>query len=198
MLQCAAWVQKPGRDGPALETGGGMRRWLFLAVVIATVLILDQVTKRLVVGALDLGESITPIPALGDFFQLTRSENTGSAFGFLPQAGDIFLVIAVVVVAVMLAFYGRLPERARLTRLGVGLVCAGALGNALDRLEYGAVVDFIHYRIPGVISNVSNLADHAIVFGVIMIFIDSWRSDRNTRDEASDKPSEQTSEAKPQ
>jgi signal peptidase II len=55
------------------------------------------------------------------------------------------------------------------------------LGNALDRIQYGLVVDFIHYQIPGVISNVSNLADHAIVAGVLLFFVDSWRSDRKRR-----------------
>jgi signal peptidase II len=60
----------------------------------------------------------------------------------------------------------------------MGLICGGALGNVLDRLQHGFVVDFIHYQIPGVISNVSNLADHAIVLGVILIYVDSWLMDR--------------------
>src|SRR5690606_33933225 len=137
-----------------------------------------QISKRIVVDTLMLGESHQPIPALADFFQITRSQNSGAAFGFLAQAGDIFLVIAVVVTVALVLFYRRLPDNATLTRIGIGMVCGGALGNALDRIEYGAVVDFIHYTIPGVVSNVSNLADHAIVFGVIIIFIDSWRSDR--------------------
>ncbi len=155
-----------------------MRRWLFLVAVMGAVVAVDQVTKGWVIDSLRMGESRQPIPALSQFFQITRSENRGSAFGFLPQAGDIFLVIAVVVVTAMLVFYGRLPDHANLTRLAIGLICGGALGNAIDRLQHGAVVDFIHYQIPGVISNVSNLADHAIVLGVFPIFIDSWRGER--------------------
>lgn len=155
-----------------------IRHWLLLLAIIAAVLAADQFSKRLVVENLRLGESRQPIPALTPFFQITRSHNTGSAFGFLPQAGDLFLVIALVVVIAMFYFYPRLRERAILQRIGAGLICAGALGNAIDRIQYGLVIDFIHYQIPGVISNVSNIADHAIVLGVGFIFIDSWLKDR--------------------
>lgn len=157
-----------------------MRRWLLLFLIIAAVLVVDQISKRIVVDTLRLGESHQPIPAIADFFQITRSQNTGAAFGFLSQAGDIFLIVAVVVTFALLLYYSRLPANAALTRFGIGLVCGGALGNALDRIQYGAVVDFIHYQIPGVVSNVSNVADHAIVIGVIILFIDSWRSERST------------------
>src|SRR5262245_38851912 len=100
-----------------------MQRWLFLIAVIALVLILDQATKRLVISSLALGESHAPIPALHDVFQITRSENTGAAFGFLPRAGDIFLVIAVVVTTAMVYFYRRLPDGAWLSRFAFGLIC---------------------------------------------------------------------------
>lgn len=156
-----------------------MRKWLWLILIIGGVLAVDQVSKQAVIDTLLLGQSTQPIPALAPFFQFTRSANTGAAFGILPQAGDIFLVIAVVVVGAMLVLYPRTPPEAWLTRAGFGLVCGGALGNALDRLQHGEVIDFIHYQIPGVLSNVSNLADHAIVFGVIAIFIDSWRLERS-------------------
>jgi signal peptidase II len=163
---------------------GLRRKWLFLIGLIAVVLLADQITKRLVVDNIRVGESRQPIPALSQFFQITRSQNTGAAFGFLPQAGDLFLVIATVVVIAMFYFYPRIPDGVWLTRLATGLICGGALGNALDRLEYGHVVDFIHYQIPGLISNVSNLADHAIVFGVILIFVQSWRSERAAKQAA--------------
>jgi signal peptidase II len=154
-----------------------LRHWLRLLLIIAVVLVVDQVTKALIIENVAMGETVYLIPALAPYFQITRSENNGAAFGFLPQAGDLFLIIAVVIVIAMIIFYPRIPENATLTRIATGLVCGGALGNALDRIQHGAVVDFIHYQIPDVISNVSNLADHAIVIGVLMIFIESWRSD---------------------
>jgi signal peptidase II len=154
-----------------------MRRWLMLIVTIVLVLVIDQVSKRAIMDTMTLGESRQPIPALAPFFQITYTWNEGAAFGFLTSAGGLFLVIAFVVSAVMIWYYPRMPAEARASRVAVGFVIGGALGNALDRLNVGAVIDFIHYQIPGVISNVSNLADHAIVFGVIVIVIESWRLD---------------------
>jgi signal peptidase II len=152
-----------------------IRNWLLLIVTILIVLAVDQLTKGWIVQNIAPGDSRQPIAALSDFFQITHSANTGAAFGLFSQSGDLFLVIAVVVVGAMIYFYPRLPLDAGFTRVAIGLICGGALGNALDRLNYGHVVDFIHYQIPGVISNVSNLADHAIVLGVIIVLIDSWR-----------------------
>lgn len=157
------------------------RRWLYLLITLSLVIAADQFTKRLIVNDLRVGETRRLIPALSPFFQITRSQNTGAAFGFLPLAGDIFLVIALVIVLAMLFFYPRIAEEAWLTRIATGMICGGALGNVIDRLTYGYVVDFIHYQIPGLISNVSNLADHAIVLGVILIFIESWLSEQRLK-----------------
>jgi signal peptidase II len=158
-----------------------VRNWLIVLPIMGSVIVLDQITKHLVIDNLTLGESIQPIPALKAVFQITYTHNTGSAFGFLPQAGDLFLVIAVVIVLGMLYFYPRIPDGAWLTRIGTALVAGGALGNALDRIQHGPVIDFIHYQIPGVISNVSNVADHAIVLGVALIILDSWLSERREK-----------------
>lgn len=155
-----------------------MRRWNVLLVTTIGITIIDQVSKQLVINSLALGESINLIPALSPLFQITYSENTGAAFGLLPQAGPLFLLIGIVVVTAMFIFYHRVPEKALLTQFAMGLICGGALGNVINRLQYGAVIDFIHYQIPGVISNVSNLADHALVLGVILVFLSSWRSER--------------------
>lgn len=165
-----------------------MQKWLRLFGTAGVVLALDQTTKLTVINDLRLGETRQVIPALSPFFQVTRSHNTGSAFGFLPQAGDLFLIIAIVVVAAMVIFYPRVPPQARLVQFATGLICGGALGNALDRLAHGYVVDFIHYQIPGLISNVSNLADHALVLGVIVLFVDSWWSERHKNRRAADVP----------
>lgn len=155
-----------------------LRRWLRLLLIAGSVLIIDQVTKRLIVDDLALYESRSPIPFLSPVFQITRSHNTGASFGILPNAGDVFAIIAMVVVAVLIFLYPRIPDDKRLMWLATGLICGGALGNVIDRLAYGYVVDFIHYQIPGVISNVSNIADHAVVGGVILFFIASWREER--------------------
>lgn len=164
-----------------------MRKWTMLAVSLGLAAILDQIAKSWVLSNLDLYQSIQPIPALAPFFQLTRSSNTGAAFGILPMAGDVFLILALFIVAALLWYMRSLPAESRLAPLAVGLVIGGAVGNIIDRLRHGHVIDFIHYQIPNLISNVSNLADHAIVFGVMLIFAESLWRDRNRR-EAESRP----------
>ncbi|MBC8099444.1 MAG: signal peptidase II, partial [Armatimonadetes bacterium] len=156
-----------------MRLSDAVRLWLPLFALIGGVLAADQLSKAWIVGRLALGETRQPIPALAPYFQITYSANTGAAFGLLPGVGDIIMLIAVAVVLGMLYFYPRIPAQPPWTRLAIGLICGGALGNVLDRLQYGYVVDFIHYQIPGVVSNVSNLADHAIVLGVIVVIIEN-------------------------
>jgi len=158
-----------------------LRNWILLFAVTGLVLAADQISKNIVQRTMYLGQSIDII---NPFFAITYSENSGASFGFLPQAGDIFLILAIVIVTGIFIFYPRIPQKAALTRIGIALVCGGALGNAVDRLTQGAVIDFIHYEIPGVISNVSNLADHAIVIGVILILINSWRYEDKKKEAA--------------
>ena len=153
-------------------------RWITLVAVVAGVIGLDQLTKRWIVENVRLGELREPIAFLNDYFRITYSENTGFAFGMGQGAGNIIMLIAIGAVIGMLYYYPRIQPEAFLTRIGIGMVMGGAIGNVIDRLEYGFVVDFINYRIPSVISNVSNIADHAIVIGVFVILIDNWRLER--------------------
>ncbi len=154
-----------------------LRRWLRLIVIVGLVLLADQITKRLVVENLLVGETRRIVPFLSPFFQITLSHNTGASFGLLPNAGDLFAIVALIVVGVLVYMYPRIPDEKRLAWIATSLICAGALGNVLDRANYGYVVDFIHYQIPNLISNVSNIADHSIVLGVILFFISSWRDE---------------------
>ncbi|MEZ4668906.1 MAG: signal peptidase II [Anaerolineae bacterium] len=155
-----------------------LRRWLQLFLIVVLVLAADQITKRIVVDSMLVGEIRHPLPFLSPYFQITLSHNSGAAFGFLAQFGGVFLIVALVVVVVMVYMYPRIPDANWLARIASGFIMGGALGNVIDRFGYGYVVDFIHYQIPNVISNVSNLADHAIVLGVILFFIASWREEQ--------------------
>lgn len=167
-----------------------LRKWIVLVVVVLGLVALDQLTKLVVLDHLAMYETIQPVPALAPFFQITRTENLGAAFGFLPQAGDLFIVIAVVVTAVMAYFYPRAETWG--SRIAIGMICAGALGNALDRIQRGVVTDFIHYQIPGLISNVSNIADHAVVLGVLIILVETWLKDRQKDSAQTNTPDENT------
>jgi len=165
-----------------------VRRWLRLLIILSLVMAVYQITKRLIVDNMVLGETRRIVPFLSPLFQIVRSHNTGASFGLLPNAGNVFAVVAVIVAVVLTYMYPRIPDEKRLAWLATGLIVGGALGNVLDRLSYGYVVDFINYQIPGVISNVSNLADHAIVIGVILFFISSWRDERSAQKHQSLQP----------
>lgn len=157
------------------------RRWLFLIVTSVTVFVLDRVSKTIIVSTMAMFESRQPIPALAPYFQIVRSYNTGSAFGFMAGtafASNLFLVLALVVTGVLIWSYPRIADGQPLARVATALIIGGALGNAVDRLIYGHVVDFINYQIPNVISNVSNIADHAIVLGVILMIWSGWQAER--------------------
>ncbi|MCY3715795.1 MAG: signal peptidase II [Chloroflexi bacterium] len=156
-----------------------MRKWLMLLAALCLTATIDQAAKAWALHNLQLYETAQPIPALVPFFQLTLVSNSGAAFGILPMAGDVFLVAALLIIAGLLVGMRATAADARLAPFATGLVIGGAIGNMLDRLQHGHVIDFIHYQIPEVISNVSNPADHAIVLGVLLIIAESfWRSRR--------------------
>lgn len=160
------------------------RRWVLLFGLMAFFIVVDQITKELVIQNIARYDAVIPIPFLSDFFEITHSYNTGAAFGIFPQAGGVFTVLAVLIVGGLLFYFPRIPDAGWPTRLGVAMISGGALGNVIDRLRHGHVTDFIHYQIPDLISNVSNLADHAIVLGVFIIVFDSFRLERIEKREA--------------
>ena len=167
-----------------------MKRWTWrhaiLPITAATALALDQSTKRLVAERLALNESWNPIPALMPFVRITHVTNTGAAFGLLPNQGNLFILIAIVVVAAIVFYHRRLPDGYLLVRLALGLQLGGALGNLLDRLRLGYVVDFIDFRVWPVF----NLADSSIVLGVVLLAYTMLREEevQAKEDEAAEAP----------
>lgn len=148
-----------------------------VAAVIA--LVLDQATKLWLLFVFELGRrgavAVTP------FFDLVLAWNTGISYGWFQQDGPIgaavllgFKVIAVIALAIWMAH-----SKTRLATIGLGLIIGGAIGNAIDRAAYGAVVDFalFHVQWGGKTLNwyVFNIADAAIVVGVAALLYDSFR-----------------------
>ncbi|MCY4021078.1 MAG: signal peptidase II [Chloroflexi bacterium] len=155
-----------------------MRKWFILVAAVLLAASADQASKGWIVENLELYQTVQPIPGLAPFFQLTRSSNTGAAFGILPAAGNVFLLLALVIIGIMLWHFRSAAPGALFLPLATGIVIGGAIGNVIDRLQHGHVIDFIHYQIPGLVSNVSNLADHAIVGGVLLIIGESFLRER--------------------
>ncbi len=153
----------------------GMLQWLGLALIV---LIADQFTKVLVVGFYQLGAS-TPITG---FFNLVRAHNSGAAFSFLSDASGWqrwFFSIIGLLAAVLLVWLLRSHAGQRLFSFALACILGGAVGNVIDRLLYGYVIDFLdfHWRwldpvFAGGHFPAFNIADSAITIGAACLILD--------------------------
>jgi signal peptidase II len=151
-----------------------LRALLFLGLA-GLVVIVDQTTKRLAEERLSkTGVGSVPVPVVGDFLRLTYVKNTGAAFGLLQDQTAFFVFVGVVVIGVIAASYRYLPRSGfQWLHLALGLQLGGAIGNLIDRVRQGYVVDFVDF---GYRSNwwpVFNVADSAIVVGVALLVLHS-------------------------
>ena len=147
-----------------------MSRWLFLSL---SVVIADQVSKQLVEASFLVFEQLPLLP----FLNLTLVYNEGAAFSFLSDQGGwqrwLFSGLAVAVTAVLIAWLSRLPPGHRWTAAALSLIIGGALGNLVDRLLFGHVIDFIDLYYGRWHWPAFNVADSAITIGVVMIVIET-------------------------
>lgn len=134
--------------------------WLRVAVVVAVVLLLDQVTKAIVRADVAVGQENEVLP----FLSIGHVHNSGVAFGFLGGGGAIVLVVTLAALSLLVAFFARNPTRS-LMWLPTGMLLGGALGNLVDRIHQGYVTDFIQFpHWPSF-----NVADVAITCGVVVL-----------------------------
>lgn len=137
----------------------------FFSLVALSVLLFDQLTKFWALRLLKSGISAPLIPRI---FHLTLVENEGIAFGLLPGI-DKILLVAITLSIIILIFFGlRMDPQRWTSQWGIGLILGGALGNWVDRVRVGAVVDFLDFRIWPVF----NFADTAITIGVGLFFLE--------------------------
>jgi signal peptidase II len=136
----------------------GRAAWSRGAIVAAVVIIADQISKQLIRSSLALGQQRHVLPGLN----FVRTTNSGVAFSLLSGGAAGVTALALVVLAVLLAFFARFHAQ-RLLWLPTGMIAGGAIGNLVDRLREGAVTDFI--KLPD--WPAFNLADSAITLGVI-------------------------------
>ncbi|MDK2925203.1 MAG: signal peptidase [Bacillota bacterium] len=132
------------------------------------VLLLDQITKLAVRRYLLPGESLPVLPGI---FHLSYVQNPGAAFGILKYQTGFFIAITALVVAAIIFYAPRVDPG--LLRVALALELGGALGNLIDRLRFGYVVDFLDFRIWPVF----NVADMAIVIGVGLLFVHFLRAE---------------------
>lgn len=149
-------------------------KYLILLTVGCAVIALDQLTKIYIHGNFTLGESIPVIP---DFFNITYVRNTGAAFGFLKDAAEsfrkiFFLSMPPIAVIVILRMLKDVANDDRPQILALSLIFGGAIGNYIDRLRFGFVVDFLDFHYKETWSYPAfNVADSAIVTGVGLLLL---------------------------
>jgi len=147
--------------------GWWRKAWIVL-LVAGIIIALDQWTKMLVRANIPDYTSMAPIPGLQDYLLFEHVHNYGAAFGILQGLGGPLIIVAVIVSLAMLFYIRYIPAAAWFVLVLLGLQLGGALGNVIDRINQGYVTDFVRLGIPGIyyIPNF-NVADNAIVFGVI-------------------------------
>ncbi|MDX1253175.1 MAG: signal peptidase II [Gammaproteobacteria bacterium] len=155
-----------------------MMKWLWLSLVV---IVLDQATKFLASGMLILHQPVAVLP----FFNLTLMHNTGAAFSFLHDASGwqrwFFAVLALIVSVMLVLWLRRLQPQERWLATALTLVLGGALGNLVDRLMYGYVVDFIQLYYQDWYYPAFNVADSAITVGAVMLVIDTFKGKEKHR-----------------
>lgn len=153
--------------------------WLLLALAVV---ILDLWTKHLASSNLDLYRPV----ALTGWMNLTLAHNDGAAFSLLADAGGwqrwFFVTVAGGISVFLLAWLWQLPHQARALPVALMLLLGGAIGNLVDRLRLGYVVDFIDLHVRGWHWPAFNIADSAIVIGVILLLIESLLPPRRLPD----------------
>jgi signal peptidase II len=150
-----------------------LRRPLLVGVV-ALVVVVDQVVKALVRPRLELYESIPVIP---EFFSLTRVHNTGAAFGLMngvdfPFKAAVLALLQTAALVGLTVSVAMLAPGQKLTRLGLSFVIGGAIGNLIDRILFGYVLDFFDFYRGGWHFWAFNVADAAINIGVALMILD--------------------------
>ncbi len=149
--------------GRAMISKGRLGLTAFLGVIFLVMLV-DQASKIYMISRLQPGDSLPLVPGV---FHLTYVRNPGAAFGILAHQTTFFIVISVLMIA--LIFFGRhlFSTRRFFVQLALSLQVGGALGNLIDRVRFGYVIDFLDFRIWPVF----NLADVAIVTGMILLLL---------------------------
>lgn len=155
-------------------------RWLALALLVV---VLDQLSKQWILQHYHWGE-FTPVT---QFFNIVRAHNTGAAFSFLADQGGWqrwFFVAIAALAALLILWQLRVQGQQRLASAALALILGGAIGNVIDRIAHGYVVDFLDFHWRGAHFPAFNVADMAITLGVVGVLLAEllrWRQERVAR-----------------
>jgi signal peptidase II len=151
-------------------------KWRMLLLISPVIIVVDQITKLLIISKLHLHESVPVIPG---FFNLTYIHNLGAAFGMLNESSatwrtPFFIIVPMLALGFVAQVFRTLPAAERWMSTALALIVGGAIGNFIDRVRLGWVVDFLDFHWNNKVHFwIFNVADSAITVGVVLILIDS-------------------------
>jgi signal peptidase II len=151
-------------------------RWLWLTVIF---LIIDQITKQWVANTFDYRETLAVLP----FFNITYVNNPGAAFSLLADQGGwqrwFFTAIAAIASIVFVIWMAKTPKQQALLSIALAFILSGAMGNLIDRVLFGYVIDFLDFHWQGSHFAAFNIADSAIFIGAALMIIESFTQQNN-------------------
>lgn len=152
------------------------RRLALIGSVAVLVFVLDRLTKAWVERSVPLYEAR---PVIGDYVRIVHTQNTGAAFGLLPERTTLLSVLSVVAVLAILYYYRQIASGSALIAATLGMQLGGAFGNLVDRVGQGYVVDFVDVGFPGGWRFWAfNVADSSIVVGIFLVTFLLWQEER--------------------
>ena len=162
---------------PAGMRASGIRRWIVFFGLAIGVVVLDQASKAVIDGAFALASAHGPVAGLadptqivGDWVRIAKSYNDGGLFGLFDAAAPILAVASLFVIGILVVVQARSGPRASwLTTIALGLLLGGAIGNLLDRIRYGYVIDWVDMGIGSWRFYTFNVADSAISVAIVLL-----------------------------
>ena len=147
------------------------RQYRFLATTAGVIVILDQITKSVIQSTMTLHQSI---PVIDGLFSLTYIRNPGAAFGLFANSQNglrilFFVIVSIIAILFLISLYSKIPQKNPIARLATGMILGGAIGNLIDRVRFGEVVDFLDFYITTHHWPAFNIADSCISTGVVLL-----------------------------
>lgn len=146
--------------------------------IVAIIILIDQITKAFISRSMELGQSISVI---GNFFSIRYHHNDGAAWGIFSGKVNILAIITVAACIFIIYYMYKHPKMNKYASIGFALYLAGALGNLIDRVRVGYVVDFFDFVIPIIDYDfpIFNIADMSLVLGFVAIFISILKEEKH-------------------
>ena len=139
------------------------KKALIIFLISFSIILLDQLIKFFIIKKIPLNSSVTIIPKI---FSLTHIHNYGAAFGLFQNSSQLLIWFSIIIIGIILYIYDKIPKE-KIGQILVALVLGGTLGNLIDRIRFGYVIDFLNFKIWPAF----NLADSAITIGTIGLII---------------------------